>query len=765
LRCFFGLPILHEKTLIAVLSLNGRRPFRFGPDDQSLLESFVAQAAVALRNARLYAEIRDRTVHLAQANAELYTEIKERERAEEALRRQTGLMNLLRSAAVAANQARVIEDAMQTVVDQVCTYTGWPVGHVYMVEEGVAHEMAPTTIWHLDDPQRFDAFRRLTEATRPARGQGLPGRVWANGEAAWVTDITHDRNFPRAAGGQDLDVRAGFALPVLVGTEVVAVLEFFSGEVVEPNEALLDVLVHIGAQLGRVVERQRSEEALRVSEVRFRSVVQAATDAIILGDSQGRIITWNQGAEAIFGYTEAEVLGKPLTILMPERYRQAHHRAVDQLMHTGRPRLAGKTLEFHGLHRDAREFPVEMSLATWEAGGNMFCSGIIRDISERRQAIEQLQRQQEALFQREKLAAMGSLLASVAHELNNPLSVIMVQAELLGPELKEGALGERMKAISQSAERCVHLVRNFLALARQNPPQRTQVSLNAVVEDVLELLSYALRVDNIEVVWRPAAELPLLWADLHQLHQVVVNLITNAHQALRESAGHRQLTLATSSDASQRLVSLDVIDSGPGIPPSLQERIFEPFFTTKPPGVGTGLGLPFCKGIIGAHGGMINFDSQLGQGAHFRVDLPIDAMPAVTPAAPAPQTPVASGSRSVLVVDDEPGITSALAYLLRRDGHHVDTAAHGRLALAQLEKQEYDLILCDLRMPELDGPGFYREMAQGYPHLRQRIIFLTGDTLSPEAQEFLEHAGVPRLSKPFRSAEVRQAIQQILQMA
>jgi two-component system NtrC family sensor kinase len=121
--------------------------------------------------------------------------------------------------------------------------------------------------------------------------------------------------------------------------------------------------------------------------------------------------------------------------------------------------------------------------------------------------------------------------------------------------------------------------------------------------------------------------------------------------------------------------------------------------------------------------------------------------------------------RLILVVDDEPGITSALAYLLRRDGHHVDTAAHGRLALAQLEKQEYDLILCDLRMPELDGPGFYREMAQGYPHLRQRIIFLTGDTLSPEAQEFLEHAGVPRLSKPFRSAEVRQAIQQILQMA
>jgi PAS domain S-box-containing protein len=759
---FFGLPILHEESLIAVLSLNGRLPFQFGYDEESLLKSFAAQTVVALRNARQFSEIQHRTTHLAELNAELHNEISERIRAEEALQQQAGLMKLLQSVAVAANEAKSVDDAIQTVVDQVCAYTSWPVGHVYVVDEDATDVLISSTIWHLEDPQRFETFRRITEATRFTRGQGLPGRVLASAQGTWIPDVTTDPNFPRAKLAQDIGVRAGFGFPVMVGTEVVAVLEFFSDKTVEPDEALLEVMGHIGTQLGRVVERQRAEEALRASEVRFRSVVQSANDAIIIADSQGRIMTWNPGAQAIFGYTEAEVLGKSLTLLMPARYHEAHQRGMERLRAGGRSRLVGRTVEFHGLRKDGSEFPLELSMAVWQTGGSTFCSGMIRDITERQQATEQLQRQQEALYQREKLAAMGSLLASVAHELNNPLSVVMVEAELLSQEFESAELVERIKAISQSAERCVHIVRNFLALARQNPPQRTSVTLNTVVEEALALLAYTLRVDDIEVEQQLAAELPPLWADPHQLYQVVVNLLTNAHQALRESTSPRRLTLTTQYDASRQVVSLEVADTGPGIPTELQERIFEPFFTTKPPGVGTGLGLPFCKGIIEGHGGSIRVVSAAGHGTRFRIELPVEATPSAGVPAPVSRTQPPVEGKTILIIDDEPGITSALAYLLRRDKHTVETAANGRLGLAKLRERTYDLILCDLRMPELDGPGFYHELEHSYPHLLGRVVFLTGDTLSPEAREFLEKIGVARLSKPFRAAEVRQAVQQAL---
>jgi two-component system NtrC family sensor kinase len=390
-------------------------------------------------------------------------------------------------------------------------------------------------------------------------------------------------------------------------------------------------------------------------------------------------------------------------------------------------------------------------------------AALLEETSERRRAEEALRRQQEALYQSEKLAAMSGLLASVAHELNNPLTAITVQADLLQEESTDDELSGLAADISQAAVRCVRLVRHFLTLARQDLPEQTSVRLNEVVEDAMQVLAYTLQLDNIDVEQSLSADLPPLWADPHQLHQVIINLLTNAQQALHDTPPPRRITLATCFEASPDRVIFEVADNGPGIPPELQERILEPFFTTKPPGVGTGLGLSLCQGIIDSHGGRLSVESQPGQGAVFRVELPVIEPLAPVVEATEPEVAAPICGKDLLIVDDEVGTATALVRVFHRDGQILDTAANGREALDKLRARSYDLILCDLRMPELDGPSLYRALACERPHLQRRFIFLTGDTLSPEAKAFFDETRAPHLAKPFRAAEIRRLVQQVLQ--
>jgi PAS domain S-box-containing protein len=237
-------------------------------------------------------------------------------------------------------------------------------------------------------------------------------------------------------------------------------------------------------------------------------------------------------------------------------------------------------------------------------------------------AVERM-RTEAALRQTDKLATMGSLLAGVAHELNNPLTVILGQTELLLGSCPQGPIAERADRLYKAAERCARIVKNFLALARQHPPERQQVQLNQVAREAVELLAYPLRVDNVEIIWDLTDRLPRIWADSHMLYQVAANLIANAQQAMHDAPPPRRLTIATRVEASSERIILMVADTGPGIPAEVQPRIFEPFFTTKPPGQGTGLGLSLCQGIIDSHGGTMRVESQPGRGAAFIVELPV----------------------------------------------------------------------------------------------------------------------------------------------
>jgi signal transduction histidine kinase len=383
--------------------------------------------------------------------------------------------------------------------------------------------------------------------------------------------------------------------------------------------------------------------------------------------------------------------------------------------------------------------------------------------AQKRSLEETVRDRTDRLLQSEKVAAMGSLLAGVAHELNNPLTVILGSVQLLRLFAKDPeALARRVDSIGGAAHRCVRIVRNFLSLARQRPPERTDVRLHDVLQGAVELLAYELRLDDVEVAVDIPKDLPILSADPHQLHQVLVNLITNAHQAMRRSPQPRRIALTARHDAPRGRVRLEVTDTGPGVPQALQAKIFEPFFTTKPTGEGTGLGLSLCRGMIEEHGGTIEHDNEPGRGSRFTIELPLvvrslaavglETLPTLPPVSP----------KAILIIDDEPDLATMIAEVLERDGHKVGVATNGAMALEMLANDPYDLMLSDVRMPVLDGEGLYLEVERRFPALRERIIFLTGDVLGREKQEFLERIGAPTLEKPCDLGEVRRLVHQVL---
>jgi len=368
----------------------------------------------------------------------------------------------------------------------------------------------------------------------------------------------------------------------------------------------------------------------------------------------------------------------------------------------------------------------------------------------------------QKLVQSEKLATMGSLLAGVAHELNNPLAVVLGRAALLSQKLADNPLAADVQKLANAAARCGRIVKNFLALARQRPPERAQVQLNQIVQEAVELVAYPLRVDSVDVRLDLVDHLPPVWVDPHQLHQVVVNLLSNAHQAMRQTPPPRQVTLTTQHDPARGSVSLNIGDSGPGIPPELQAKIFEPFFTTKPPGEGTGLGLAICRGIVESHGGSMRVESASGHGAVFVIDLPVERRHETRPeAAFAGAEPHIQG-KTILVVDDEPEVAEILKEFLSQDGHSVETATDGAVALEKIRARAYDAILSDNRMPGLDGPGLYRELERRHPGLLPRMILVTGDVLTPSTQEFLRRTRIPTLYKPFDPERTRRVVQRVL---
>jgi two-component system NtrC family sensor kinase len=424
---------------------------------------------------------------------------------------------------------------------------------------------------------------------------------------------------------------------------------------------------------------------------------------------------------------------------------------VTLLLREGRPI---KDLETTVRRRDGGPLDVMLTASPLrDEGGHPYGTiGLVKNVTELKAA-------RRHLVQAEKMSAIGEVVSGVAHELNNPLAGVLGYAQLLMGGPMDARQQRALERIFESALRCQKIVQNLLAFSRRYPTEKRYLGLNGIIEKTLDLKGYQLKVNNLKVVKALDPALPKTMLDFNQVQQVLLNVLNNAQHAIAAHRGQGTVTVRTS--LREGTIRLEVTDDGPGIPPEVIGRIFDPFFTTKPVGEGTGLGLSVSYGIVQDHGGRIWADSRVGQGTTLVIELPVvgeEAERDREPAAPEPRPPDRARSLRVLSVDDEPVILDLVVDALGREGHAIDTASSGREALVKLEKGQYDVVVLDLKMPDMDGRQLFREISARWPAVARRVIFASGDTIHPDTQSFIEQSGRPCIDKPFKLEVLSSAV-------
>jgi len=389
----------------------------------------------------------------------------------------------------------------------------------------------------------------------------------------------------------------------------------------------------VAALESTAVEQQRTEQrllkealvsgaALRQSEATAHAVLEAASEGILLINTNGRITLVNGAAERMFGYAHDELLGQALEVLLPDRVRERHREHRAGYFAGPRVRPMGTGLDLAARRKDGTEFPVEISLSYVQTSDGMSAMALITDITERKRAETELRRQRETLYQTEKLAALGTLTAGIAHEMNNPLGIITSRIELMLLDAEEQNLPteivEDLRVLHRATERVTRIATNLRSFARQAPREHAKLDLNAVVEETLLLMQKPLEVDAIRLVTSLDRALGPIMGDPSTLQQVLLNLVTNAREAMASRGG--EIRIETAQAERPGWVQLIVADTGPGISPEELSKVFDPFYTTKQSG--TGLGLSVSYGIIQDHHGTVDVQSIPGHGTTFVLAFP-----------------------------------------------------------------------------------------------------------------------------------------------
>jgi PAS domain S-box-containing protein len=612
--------------IAVAFTANDAGPFVHGSPDDSLLlsQGFIGVASVSALLLAAVTSQRQRAVEaLQRARDGLEARVRERTTELEGSNAQLGLA---RELAFLIAEAKTVDDALMLALRKISETTGWVLGQAWTLNAaGSRLECSPA--WYAGSAG-VERFRRGSEAMTFEPGVGLPGRAWSSKKPAWITDVRSDLNFPRAPLAAEAGFGAGMAVPVLDGAKVVAVIEFFLLEAREQDKGLVDVVATVAAQVGSLIQRKQAEGTLRASEERFRAVAETANDPIVSANGRGDIIYFNSAAEQVFGYSAREVLGRPLTLLMPERFHDAHRQGLKRFVSTGEARVIGKTVELAGRTKQGREFPLELSLSTWSLAGQPFFTAILRDVTERKRTEETLQ--QALATERhagERLRELDRLkdefLATVSHELRTPLTAISGFSELMRRSPDHQDQAEWLGRIIQNATEMGAMIEQLLDYSRL---EAGKVALDVGPLPVRDAALHCIELARHTMGERQTSlEIPVdleVQADERGFERILVNLLTNAAKYSPEGSEIRVTARAENGEATTA-----VQDEGIGISPTEQAQVFERFYqgTVLAGKQGTGVGLSIVRRYVELLGGEVWVNSKLGQGSTFLFKLPLSA--------------------------------------------------------------------------------------------------------------------------------------------
>ena len=697
----------------------------------------------------------------------LLRDITEQKMAERRLTAQYAVAQVLAECAT-------IQEATPEILRALCESLGWQVGILWQVDSETL-VLRCVEVW-VAWPNRFSRFVEVTQGMEFCLGIGLPGRTWEKGQPVWIPDAVRDSNFPRAPMAAEVGLHAAFAFPIQLGGDIHGVMEFFSGEIQEPDQALLHQMLSVGSQIGQFMQRKNTEIALQEREEQTRMILDSALDAVVTFSVNeiGPILTWNSQAERMFGWSSQEILGQPLVeMIIPRTYREGFLEGLQSYHHTGVSEMLNHRMELYGLHRDGHEFPLEIALTAVRSKGEFIFCAFFRDLTERRQAEEALRRSEEHLRQAQKMEAMGTLAGGIAHDFNNILASIIGYTELAMAHSGEtSGVVPRLQQVLQAGYRAKRLVRQILTFSRQDESGKKVLYLQPIVKEALNLLRASLPSTIFLDADLQENTFPVL-ADATQIHQVVMNLGANAEYAMRESGGKLRVTLdqielkegnslLQSGLVVGSYIRLRVSDSGKGIATNIQKRIFDPFFTTKEVGEGTGMGLSVIHGVVSSHRGAIQVESLEGGNTTFSIYLPcstarltVGPTLGVTPAS-------LFGEGHVMFVDDEVSITRWGKDMLEGLGYQVSafTNASDALEAFKLTPDQFDVLVTDQTMPGMTGERLAQHVLELRPNFP--VILCSGFSYTMNEKK-AEAIGIHAyLNKPVLMDDMARAIQTVI---